>query len=209
MKKSIVLALLLVLALSVTAFAAGGLAGKKIYVDPGHGGSDPGAVGPTGLQEKAVNLRVGTVLNNCLVEYGAATVRMSRTTDVFVGLSARAADANAWGATRFVSIHHNSSATASVNGTETYCHSTLSGTNDYDMRNKIHAQLLAWGGLTNRGALTADFAVLRETNMAAVLTEASFISNPSEETRLRDTNYTWREGYYIYKGICDHFGVAY
>lgn len=208
MKKlmSLLVVFILVFSVAINTFGAG-LSGKKIYIDPGHGGSDPGAVGPTGLQEKAVNLRVGTVLKNCLVEYGGATVRMSRTGDTYVSLDARAADANKWGADRFISIHHNASTNSSVNGTETYSYpgSTIGA----DLRDKVQKQLLAWGGLNNRGGKTANFAVLRKTNMPAILTEASFITNPAEEKRLRDANYTWRQGYYIYKGICDHYKVGY
>lgn len=208
MRKVIVLLILLVLAFSCTVLAAGGLSGEKIYVDPGHGGSEPGAIGPTGLNEKDVNLRVATVLKNCLVEYGLATVRMSRTGDTYVSLWSRCNDANTWGADRFISIHHNSFSDPTVNGTETFCHPNGSS-NSFDLRNKVQAQLLLWGGLNDRGAKTADFYVLRNTSMPAVLTEASFISNPAEEARLRDAGYTWRQGYYIYKGFCDHYGVSY
>ncbi|MCK4259716.1 MAG: N-acetylmuramoyl-L-alanine amidase [Halanaerobiales bacterium] len=207
MKKVFFVTFVMVLVLSISVFA-GGLSGTKIYVDPGHGGSDAGAVGPTGLRESDVNLRVGTVLKNCLIEYGGATVRMSRTTDVYLSLSGRTSDANAWGANRFISLHHNAYSDPSVNGTETYCY-TYGSSNSFDLRDKVQAQLLTWGGLTNRGAKTASFYVIKYTNMPAILTEASFISNPSEEARLRDANYTWRQGYYIYKGICDHYAVGY
>ena len=208
MKKVVFLSILLVLVLSFSAFAAGGLAGKKIYVDPGHGGTDGGAVGPTGLKEADVNLRVGTVLKNCLIEYGGATVRMSRTGNTTLSLSYRTTDANNWGAHRFISVHHNAASDRSVNGTETYCYGSGSS-NSFDLRNKVHAQLIAWGGLNNRGVKTANFYVLVNTNMPAILTEASFISNAAEEARLRDANYTWRQGYYIYRGVCDHYGVSY
>lgn len=204
----LIVTVILIFALSTAAFAAGGLAGKKIYVDPGHGGSDPGAVGLNGLQEADVNLRVGTVLKNCLIEYGGATVRMSRTGDSTVSLDFRASDANSWAANRFICVHHNASSDRSVNGTETYCYTYVDSTT-ISLRDKVHAQLLKWGGLPNRGARTANFYVLKYTNMPAILTEASFISNPDEEARLRDSNYTWRQGYYIYRGICDHYGVAY
>jgi N-acetylmuramoyl-L-alanine amidase len=208
MKRLMCLLVVLVLVFSVVINTYGaGLSGKKIYVDPGHGGSDPGAVGPTGLKEKDVNLRVGTVLKNCLIEYGGATVRMSRTSDKSVSLDGRANDANSWGADRFISIHHNSFSDRSVNGTETY--SYPGSVNGADLRDKVQKQLVAWGGLKNRGGKTANYAVLKNTTMPAILTEASFISNPSEETRLRDPNYTWRQGYYIYKGICDHYKVKY
>ncbi|MCL4515043.1 MAG: N-acetylmuramoyl-L-alanine amidase [Firmicutes bacterium] len=202
-----VVALALVFALVSPVMATGGLTGVKITVDPGHGGSDPGAVGPTGLTEKAVNLRVGTVLKNCLVEYGYATVQMTRTTDVDVSLADRVALANNWGANRFISVHHNASTDPSVNGTETYAYYYGSSAS-FDLRDKVHARLLAGMGLPNRGALTAGFYVLKYTNMPAILTEASFISNPYEEARLKDAGYTWREGYYIYQGVADHYGVA-
>ena len=208
MKRTLLLALVMVFVMSVSALAGGGLAGEKIFVDPGHGGWDAGAVGPTGLEEADVNLRVGTVLKNCLVQYGGASVEMSRYSDVYISLGGRADAANNAGADRFISVHHNAAGDSSVNGTETYCH-PYGSSNSFDMRNKVHAQLLAWGGLYNRGTKTADFQVLRETAMPAILTEASFISNPNEEARLRDDNYTWREGYYIYKGICDHYNVSY
>jgi N-acetylmuramoyl-L-alanine amidase len=209
MKKLLIglVAMLLVLSSVSMALAANGLSGKKIFVDPGHGGTDPGAVGPTGLQEKSVNLRVGTVLKECLIEYGGATVQMSRTDDSYVGLSDRAAAANNWGADRFISIHHNAFSDASVNGTETY--SYYSYGDCADLSKKVQAQLVNWGNLNNRGAKTANYTVLRETTMPAILTEASFISNPDEEARLRDPSYTWREGYYIYKGVCDHYSVGY
>lgn len=198
---------LVMIALLGMAVTAAPLTGRKIFVDPGHGGTDSGAVGPTGLREKDVNLRVATVLRNALVEYGGATVRMSRTGDQTVSLTARTNNANAWGADRYISVHHNASSTASVNGTETYSHPQGSAAS-HDLRNKVHAQLIAWGGLTNRGVKTANFHVLRESTMPAILTEASFITNPYEEARLRDAGYTWRQGYYIYKGICDHYGCT-
>lgn len=210
---SMLLAVMAVVVASVGWFgwpaaAGGGLTGKLFVVDPGHGGSDPGAVGPTGLQEKAVNLRVGTVLRNCLVEYGGAQVVMTRTSDVDVSLDGRVAIANNSGADRFISVHHNAASDPSVNGTETYAY-TYGSSASFDLRDKVHRQLLAWGGLPDRGARTANFYVLKYTTMPAILTEASFISNPYEEARLRDASYTWREGYYIYKGIADHYGVAY
>jgi N-acetylmuramoyl-L-alanine amidase len=208
MKKTFIILIALTLVLAMATMVRGNdLADRKIYVDPGHGGKDSGAVGPTGLQEKDVNLRVATVLKNCLKEYGKASVRMSRTNDSYVSLVDRATDANKWGADRFISIHHNSG-TTSVNGTETYSYSN-SG-NGADLRDKVQSQLIKWGNLTDRGGKTnPDLVVLKKTKMAAILTEASFISNQAEEARLRDNGYTWREGYHIYKGICDHYNTHY
>ncbi|MDI6638541.1 MAG: N-acetylmuramoyl-L-alanine amidase [Bacillota bacterium] len=196
-----------VAAASPAVLARGGLQGVKIFIDPGHGGPEPGAIGPSGLRESDVNLRVATALRNCLVEYGGATVKMSRTGDVDVSLGERTAAANYWGADRFISIHHNASYSWSYNATETYAY-TYADWTALDLRNKVHRRLVAGLGLPDGGARTANFYVLRNTWMPAILTEASYISNPYQEARLKDMGYTWREGYYIYLGIADHFGVA-
>ncbi|MGE5587003.1 MAG: N-acetylmuramoyl-L-alanine amidase family protein [Clostridia bacterium] len=192
---------------SPAAFARGGLEGVKIFIDPGHGGPEPGAIGPSGLREADVNLRVATALRNCLVEYGGATVRMSRTGDVDVTLGERTTAANEWGADRFISVHHNASYNQSYNATETYAY-TYAGSTALDFRDDVHRRLVAGLGLPDGGARTANFYVLRNTWMPSILTEASYISNPYQEARLKDMGYTWREGYYIYLGIADHFGVA-
>jgi len=73
----------------------------KIYLDPGHGGSDPGARG-NGLVEKDLNLAIALQIRSMLLnEYEGATIRMSRTNDRTVSLSQRTSDANAWGADFF------------------------------------------------------------------------------------------------------------
>ncbi|GGP12190.1 hypothetical protein GCM10011346_27200 [Oceanobacillus neutriphilus] len=95
----------------------------KIYLDPGHGGSDTGAVGQ-GLQEKhvtlAIALKIRNILNN---SYQGHQIRMSRSTDSTVSLTARTNDANQWGADYFVSIHINAGGGA---GYEDYIYSGLS-----------------------------------------------------------------------------------
>lgn len=191
---------------AAAAFAQGQLEGVKIFVDPGHGGPEPGAIGPSGLAEADVNLRVATALRNCLTEYGGATVKMSRTGDVDVSLADRVASANDWGADRFISVHHNASSNTSYNATETYA-SAYADSVALDLRDRVHARLIAGLGLPNGGTHTATFYVLRNTWMPSILTEGSYISSPYQEARLKDPGYTWREGYCIYLGIADHFGV--
>src|SRR4051812_48521298 len=79
----------------------------KLYLDPGHGGSDAGAVG-NGIMEKGVTLSIATQIRDILEsEYQDVSVRMSRTGDSFLSLSQRTKDANAWGANYFMSIHIN------------------------------------------------------------------------------------------------------
>lgn len=211
MKKGISVLSMLVLSLLVTSgmsmAASRPLSGVKVAVDPGHGGWDPGAVGPSGLTEQEVNLRVAQALRSCLQEYGGATVKMTRTKNSYVSLSARAAQANSWGADRFISVHHNGSTNQKINGTAVYSYSKGSW-KSHHLRDAVQSRLVQATGLRNLGGQTGNFYVLRKTAMPAVLTEASFITNPSEEKKLRDPGYTWREAYHIYLGLVDHVRKA-
>ena len=137
--------------------------GVKICVDPGHGGSDPGAVG-NGLYEKDINLDIGLRARD-MFQLDSATVIMTRTTDVYVSLQGRCDIANNNGANRFVCTHCNAFNGAAY-GTETFCHPNGSSTS-YDLRNKINPEMVAHMGTYNRGVKTADFYVLRNTNMPA------------------------------------------
>lgn len=79
----------------------------KLFIDPGHGGTDPGAVG-NGLQEKSLTLQIATRIKDILtLEYDNVSIRMSRTGDQTVSLSERTNAANAWGADFFLSVHIN------------------------------------------------------------------------------------------------------
>jgi len=92
---------------------------RKIVLDAGHGGSDPGAIGRTGLKEKDVNLDIAKRLANLLRNEGIAVV-LTRSSDVFIPLSTRANIANSTKADLFVSIHSNANRVRSLNGFETY-----------------------------------------------------------------------------------------
>mgnify|MGYP000848321194 FL=1 len=197
-------ALLIVIQLTAAA-ATKPLAGKKFVIDAGHGGWDPGAVGVNGLTEKQINLRVAQYLRNCLTKYGGATVVMTRVDDRYHSLSSRVVKANTSGADRFISIHHNGSVNPAHNGTAVYS-GTNAGWQSRDLRNKVQQSLLKMTKLRDLGANSANFYVLRHTKMPAILTEASFITNPQEEQKLRNPEYLWREAYYIYRGIVEHMG---
>ncbi len=207
------LAMLLVLCLALSFMlagpqedkaVAGALSGWKFCVDPGHGGAEFGAVGPSGLTEKDVNLQVSYILKG-LLESEGAEVLMTRSDDSAVSITERWQMANAWGADRFISIHHNAMFNQSqVNGTETWVHYSAS-TDAMQLANAVQAELVGEFGLYNRGVKKTDpnndFGVLKNTTMPAILTEASFISNPEEEQRLRDPAYLDREAMAIMRGI--------
>jgi N-acetylmuramoyl-L-alanine amidase len=97
-----------------------GLSARRIVIDPGHGGHDPGTIGPGGLQEKDLVLDVALRLEKLLRAQPGTEVIMTRSTDVFVPLEERTAIANSKGADLFLSIHANSSRSPSARGIETY-----------------------------------------------------------------------------------------
>lgn len=184
----------------------------KICIDPGHGGYDPGAVGQNGLQEKDVALSIGLKLRDKLQAQGIGVI-ITRDWDTALGdnvnadLNNRAVIANQNNVDLFVSVHCNSAADSSAHGTETYAYTP--GGQGEQLARAIQAELIHAIGLTDRGVKFANYAVLRETNMSAVLVETAFISNPTEECILADD--TWRERYAvaITKGICNFIGTNY
>ena len=152
----------------------------KVFIDAGHGGTDPGAVG-NGLKEKDIVLSIATKLGALLNGRGIS-IKYSRTTDTYLSLEERARLANAWGADLFVSIHANS-ATSSVRGTECYTHPTAN-TATKTLSGNISRAIASKFGISNRGHKEANFAVLRLSNMPAILVETAFISNSSDANLL-------------------------
>ncbi|MBI5573620.1 MAG: N-acetylmuramoyl-L-alanine amidase [Elusimicrobia bacterium] len=206
-KKAVVQAILIyVVFCGVLCFSAP-LTGKKIFIDPGHGGSDPGAVGPTGLKESNVNLQTSLKLKDFLVNTGGAQTILSRESDIYPTLADRVNAANNWSADRFISVHYNASSDRNVNGTETLYYTYGSETSK-DLAQKLQNRLVETLGLTNRGIKPRDdLYVLKNTKMPAALTESSFISNTYEEARLKNSDYIIKIGRAHYYGIADHFGV--
>lgn len=97
-----------------------GLKIRRIVIDPGHGGHDTGAIGPTGLEEKNVVLDVGLRLRKLIEHRMGCQVIMTRSTDTFIPLEERTAIANEYGADLFISIHANASHDESARGVEVY-----------------------------------------------------------------------------------------
>ena len=109
---------------SPRAAASRSLAARKhrvrVMIDPGHGGKDPGAIGPTGLKEKDVVLAIGRKIREKLSPSGEFDVRMTRDEDVFIPLEERTAMANKGGVDLFVSLHINASRNRRAEGYSTY-----------------------------------------------------------------------------------------
>lgn len=155
---------------------------RNVFIDPGHGGSDPGAIG-NGLNEKDVVLSISKKVGNILTQNGIS-VAYSRTSDKDVSLEGRAQQANSLGSSLFVSIHANSFAGA-ANGTECYTYPNTDAKNK-ELSKNVSQAIASRLRIPNRGHKEEDFAVLRLTNMPAILVETAFISNSSDTNLLRN-----------------------
>jgi N-acetylmuramoyl-L-alanine amidase len=93
---------------------------RRIVIDPGHGGKDPGAVGPHGVEEKTMNLQIAQKLADVLRDQYQYEVLLTRTDDTFIPLERRAALANSQNADLFISIHCNASLSSKLKGFEVY-----------------------------------------------------------------------------------------
>jgi N-acetylmuramoyl-L-alanine amidase len=174
----------------------------KVFIDAGHGGTDPGAVG-NGLNEKDVVLNIAKKLGALLNGRGIS-IKYSRTTDTYVSLEERARLANAWGADLFVSIHANS-ATSSVRGTECYTHPTAN-TATKTLSGNVSRAIASKFGISNRGHKEANFAVLRLSNMPAILVETAFISNSSDANLLNTRQDDFANA--IFNEILNYFNMS-
>lgn len=161
---------------------------KTIILDPGHGGKDPGASG-NGIQEKDIVLQIALATKSYLDKnYKDIKVELTRTTDVFIELQDRSAKANILKASLFCSIHINASASAVASGFETFIYNKTSSQATRDLQVALHDSILKEAPyFKDRGRNAADFSVLRNTAMCAVLTESGFITNSTDAAVLKQS----------------------
>lgn len=155
------------------------LAGKVIVLDPGHGGSDPGAISQSKVQEKSLTISIGLLLEKLLKDNGA-TVYMTRSDDTYVSLSDRTTFSNAKSPDIFVSLHINAAENSSIHGIETHYWKDDS----LELAKSIQKSMISKTGATNRGVIKSRFYVVRNTVAPSVLIEFGFITNPSELQRM-------------------------
>jgi N-acetylmuramoyl-L-alanine amidase len=161
----------------------------KLYLDPGHGGSDPGASG-NGLNEKDITLDIALKIRTILVNnYENIEVKMSRTSDMAKNLSQRTNEANAWGADYYLSVHINA---GGGTGYEDYIYINVSDSSTTaKYQDIIHAEVIKMNQLHDRGKKKANFHVLRESKMPAFLSENGFIDHPQDAALMKQTS--WRQ----------------
>lgn len=150
----------------------------KIFIDPGHGGKDPGAVG-NNLYEKDITLAVSLKLKALLEKYDIE-IKMSRSTDIYLAINERYQLVNAWGADYFISIHCNA---GGGTGTETLYYKT----NSKAYAQTLQSTFIDAMGLRDRGVkYRDDLGVIKWTKMPAVLIELAFIDTAADAVILRD-----------------------
>lgn len=184
---------------------------KIITIDPGHGGSDSGAVGPNGYTEKegafAISQKVASILNQ-----SGAKVVMTRDSDVDVygpnasarnELQARVDVGNNANSDIFVSIHCNAFVNPAANGTQTFYYG--SSYQGQRLAQSIQEKMIEVNGLRDRGIFTCNFYVVKHSYMPAVLIETAFITNYDEEALLSDDEWQTTMAKAIAEGINEYF----
>ena len=184
--------LVLVIGLWLTGRAA---ARPVVVLDPGHGGRDKGTMWG-GVAEKTLTLRIAQKVEAHLKQRGIRTA-LTRRSDVTRSLESRAALANAFRESVFVSIHCNADPQHAARGIETF----YAGSSGRRLAASIHTRLDARTVTPDRGLKFADYSVLRKTNGAAALVECGFLTSPSERRLLTTPEYQERLARAIADGI--------
>lgn len=201
---------------------------RLVVLDPGHGGKDPGAIGPRKVQEKQVVLAVALRVKAHL-ESRKIAVRLTRTSDTLPGLEERTAYAAKAGADLFVSIHADGAGDSSANGVETFimtaegCDSSnhygqagdkfaMPG-NLHDAANailgfSIQSNLVKTSKRSDRGLRRARFSVIKNAPCPAALVECGFLTNPAEEALLNSSAYREAVSIGIANGILGYFTLV-
>ncbi len=187
---------------------AGVLRGKVIVLDPGHGGSNPGAVA-NNTRESDNNLAVGLKLRDKLVQAGAKVI-MTRDTDRTVAaegstlgqeLQARVDLAKANQADIFVSLHSNENSDTGIAGAMTFYPEGKSS----NLATTVQSALVKETGAVDKGVSTANYLVLRNASMPSILVEMGFVSNQQEAARLQNNAYRNQIAQGVFGGIVNYF----
>lgn len=186
---------------------------KKIVIDAGHGIDTPGKRTPAGEREWTFNDKVAcAVIDNLNLYKGVEILRVDDVTGKRdIPLKARTNLANGWNSDVYLSIHHNAfnNVWGNHGGIESY-------TMDHPQANPesvqiaklIHPKIVKTMGLRDRGIKRANFHVLRETTMPAVLTEGGFMDSLTDIKILRNDQKLKAQGMAIAEGLAKHFKLA-
>lgn len=177
--------------------------GRTVVIDPGHGGTDPGAV-KDGVYEKDINLDIALRLRQLLDASGARTV-MTRSDDSSVQLSERSRVANEAVPDAIISIHCNSTTwDIFPSGTESYYFNTVPYSQE--LAALVHTCVVRELQLMDRKVRRGDYHMVRETSAPAVLVEVGFMSNGVDLQKLRDPEFRQKAATGMFKGLSMYLG---
>ncbi|MBU6452311.1 MAG: N-acetylmuramoyl-L-alanine amidase [Cyanobacteria bacterium REEB67] len=183
----------------------GRLKGLKVCIDPGHGGAELGAIGPSGVREAQINLAIALKLRDQLVKEGA-TIFMTREDDSDVSLDDRVEIARAKGADLLISIHNNALPDGrdplKEHGTSTYYYHPQSK----PLAQALESALARGASLQPIGARYQNLALCRPSAMQAVLVEVGFMINPDEYALLLDDSFQQRAAASLKDGLITYLG---
>lgn len=180
-----------------------GVSGKVIVLDPGHGGTDPGASGKNN-NEKTLTLKTAKKLQSKLEDAGA-TVIMTRIGDTYPSLTKRVEISEKYKADVFISIHYNASTNKTANGVDTFYYKT--NVNEYELAKCIQEEVIKATGMKSRGVKEGNFQVIRSNKQASILVELGFISNPTEEKVIATDAYQTKAATGIFNGLEKYFNL--
>jgi N-acetylmuramoyl-L-alanine amidase len=189
-----------------------GLQGRRIVIDPGHGGIDPGAVGSTGITEKEVVLPIALKLKELLQKEGAEVI-LTRYTDErpFPGtyhndLIQRVEFAANFNADMFISLHNNANDIKSVRGIETlYNKNTLNGLQSRELAILVQQHLVSAFTARDRGVVNRNNIQLRGENFISVLPEILFITNPEDEKIILRADFAEKAAQSLFNAIKEYY----
>ncbi|BFM40027.1 N-acetylmuramoyl-L-alanine amidase [Synechocystis sp. LKSZ1] len=172
---------------------------RLVFIDPGHGGTDPGAIGLNGVQEKDIILSISLQVVRYLEQQGIRTM-LARNSDYFVSLQGRTDMANRAGADLFVSIHANSMGAGrpDVSGLEVYYYDSP------ELSRFIHRSILRSLDVKDRGIRKARFYVLRNSRMPSTLVEVGFVTGSEDVAKLTNPSYQQQMAQAIARGIIEY-----
>ncbi|WP_251402885.1 N-acetylmuramoyl-L-alanine amidase [Ureibacillus chungkukjangi] len=181
------------------------LKSRIIILDPGHGGSDPGAINGK-VYEKNITLNIATLVKQKL-EVAGAKVYMTRTGDTYPSLEERVNFAESNNGEVFISIHVNSASSSSAKGTETYYYVRTSEDDkeDINLASAINDEIVANLGMRDRGIENYPYYVIKNTTMPSVLVELGFITNSEDRSKMTTNNYVNLFATSIYNGIEEYY----
>ena len=184
--------------------------GTVIVLDPGHGGKDSGATNGS-LYEKTIVLDVTKRVEAYLRSKYNYTVRLTRSTDVYLTLDQRVAAAKSLRGDLFVSVHVNAAGSSAAKGVETYyssrsAHSARSRVLASNIQSNLTGKM---SGMSNRGVKTANYYVITYNTMPSALVELGFISSPTDLTYLRSNTSRQQMAEGVAEGIAKYVQTYY